>query len=43
MTRLRYLNVTTTLSDQKTSDSTPRTFSRVAGTPYVPVKHSFRA
>jgi len=38
-----YLNETTKLSDQKISDSTPRTLSCVTATPCGPEKHSSKA
>jgi len=43
MTTLRYLKVTMKFSDQKMSDSTPSTLGLVTATPWVPMKHSFRA
>jgi len=43
MTNVRYLNVTTNVIAQKTSDRTPITFSGVGGTPWWPVKHSLSA
>ena len=43
MTCPMYLKETTKLSDQKTSESTPSTFSGVGARPWGPVKHSFRA
>ena len=42
-TSAMYLKETTKLSDQNTSDSTPRTFSGVSGTACFPLKHSLRA
>ncbi len=43
MTNDRYLNVTTKVIAQNTSDRTPRTFSAVGATPWGPVKHSLSA
>ncbi len=43
MTNPRYLNVTTKVIAQKTSERTPSTLSGVGGTPCGPVKHSFSA
>ena len=43
MTTVRYLNVTTKLSDQKISESTPSTLPLVTGTPWGPMKHSLSA
>ncbi len=43
MMKARYLNDTTKLSDQKISESTPRTLADVGTTPYSGAKHSLRA
>ena len=43
MIKVRYLSETTKLSDQKISDSTPRTFAAVGATPYSGAKHSLSA
>jgi hypothetical protein len=43
MMKVRYLNDTTKLSDQKINDSTPRTFAAVAWRPYSGAKHSLSA
>ena len=40
ITKPTYLIVMTTTSDQKTSESTPRTFASVGATPCAPPKHS---
>ena len=42
ITKDMYLNVTTKVIDQNTSDTTPSTLSGVGATPCGPVKHSFR-
>jgi hypothetical protein len=42
-TKDRYLNVTTNVIAQNTSDRTPRTFASVGATPCGPAKHSFSA
>ena len=43
MTIVRYLKVTTKLSDQKMSDRMPSTFGSSTGKPCGPQKHSFSA
>ena len=43
MMKVRYLNETTKLSDQKMSDRTPRTLSAVGCSPYSGEKHSLKA
>jgi hypothetical protein len=40
MMNARYLIVTTTISDQRMSDTTPSTFAFVGGTPCSRPKHS---
>ena len=43
MMKVRYLNVTMKLSDQKTSDRRPRMLSTVGASPYSGAKHSLKA
>jgi len=43
MTKARYLNVTTKVIAQITSERTPSTFSGVGGTAWGPSKHSLSA
>jgi len=41
MRNARYFTVTTIVTDHTISEMTPSTFSRVAGTPCVPLTHSW--